>query len=307
MEKDTPHYLYFLYDPTYISQMIYAGVSYQPYKRYKGHLENKRENKDKLKWIDELAIRGVKPEIKLFHLFSNEELAYSAEVEVIAVCRKIGISLCNIADGGNKPPTKHGEGNGWAKLKQWQVDEMRMLYLEEKCTIKQLSEKYKGITSTTNICGVVHYKSWVGDSAPSNELLERLALRKEEDIRKNAQWRSENIKGINSPSYGKSVKQETKDKLSKANKGRKIEDTSKIKAGILDQWNSDKGKRRKENYSLMLRDEGSHSAILNEQLVLAIRDEYKNTKTNYKELAQKYGVKKSTISDIIKYRTWKHI
>ena len=37
----------------------------------------------------------------------------------------------------------------------------------------------------------------------------------------------------------------------------------------------------------------------------AIREEYKNSKTSYDKIAKKYNISKSTVSDIIKERTWK--
>lgn len=60
--------------------------------------------------------------------------------------------------------------------------------------------------------------------------------------------------------------------------------------------------------------ESNSSAKLNEEKVLAIRDIYDNaTKVKIKKyetelmLAKDYGVGRSTISDIVKRRTWKHI
>ena len=44
---------------------------------------------------------------------------------------------------------------------------------------------------------------------------------------------------------------------------------------------------------------------LNYELAQAIRNEYKNSKTSYDKLAKKYNVSKSTVSDVIKERTWK--
>lgn len=44
---------------------------------------------------------------------------------------------------------------------------------------------------------------------------------------------------------------------------------------------------------------------LNYELAQAIREEYKNSKTSYDKIAKKYNISKSTVSDIIKERTWK--
>lgn len=49
------------------------------------------------------------------------------------------------------------------------------------------------------------------------------------------------------------------------------------------------------------------TTLLTEDQVRAIRAEYAPGKVRMKDLAEKYGVKLATVSDIIQRRTWKHI
>ena len=46
---------------------------------------------------------------------------------------------------------------------------------------------------------------------------------------------------------------------------------------------------------------------LNENIVKQIRLEYSNEKTSYDKIAEKYGISKSTVADIIKEKTWKNV
>lgn len=51
-------------------------------------------------------------------------------------------------------------------------------------------------------------------------------------------------------------------------------------------------------------DLGRHTK-LNKEIVKQIRQDRKELKLSYQQLAEKYGISKSTIADIIKFRTWK--
>lgn len=46
---------------------------------------------------------------------------------------------------------------------------------------------------------------------------------------------------------------------------------------------------------------------LNEEIVKAIRQDREQTKMSYDKLANKYGVSKATIADIVNFRTWKNV
>lgn len=64
--------------------------------------------------------------------------------------------------------------------------------------------------------------------------------------------------------------------------------------------------RRYKNIMPEVIENGRHTK-LNEDIVREIRLEYKNTKTSYQKLADKYNIPKATIADIIKERTWKNV
>jgi transcriptional regulator with XRE-family HTH domain len=76
--------------------------------------------------------------------------------------------------------------------------------------------------------------------------------------------------------------------------------------GFKEEW--------KKQISLKNRGEGNKRAKLTEQLVLAIRNEYEEaikegrqkTATQF-ELAEKYNIKRPTVSDIVLFKKWKHI
>ncbi|MFC9935344.1 hypothetical protein [Glutamicibacter sp. NPDC127525] len=53
--------------------------------------------------------------------------------------------------------------------------------------------------------------------------------------------------------------------------------------------------------------EQHYSAKLTDQKVQLIRDTYKPGEVSYTDLAESYGVNKSTISRIIAGTTWKHL
>lgn len=76
--------------------------------------------------------------------------------------------------------------------------------------------------------------------------------------------------------------------------------------GFKEEW--------KKQISQKNRGEGNKRSKLTEQTVLAIRNEYEEaikqgkqkTATQY-ELAEKYNIKRSTVSDIVLCKKWKHI
>lgn len=65
------------------------------------------------------------------------------------------------------------------------------------------------------------------------------------------------------------------------------------------------GKRYK-NIMPEVIEQGRHTKMTLE-LANKIREIYKNEKTSYQKLANKFGVSKSTIADIISNRTWKNV
>lgn len=53
--------------------------------------------------------------------------------------------------------------------------------------------------------------------------------------------------------------------------------------------------------------ENKHHTKLNPEIVKNIREDRKLTNLSYQKLADKYGVSKGTIADIINKRTWKDV
>ncbi|MCI3198097.1 hypothetical protein GXP75_21050 [Bacillus sp. HU-1818] len=119
---------------------------------------------------------------------------------------------------------------------------------------------------------------------------------------------------------GRKLSQETKNKMSLIKKGHpfygkrnyKMSEQAKsnIRQGILE-------KRQTAEYieklAMSKMGELNHRSKLNQEQVKSIRSEYQLLINNMKKteaqnfLANKYGVKRPTISDIVLYKTWKHI
>ncbi len=95
--------------------------------------------------------------------------------------------------------------------------------------------------------------------------------------------------GENNSFYGKSHSEEAKLKMSEARKGEN---------------HVFYGKKRHEHSRKMAGD-GSPTAKLTSEIVSKIRKEYTEGNISYRELALKYKVDKTTVADIIKFRTWK--
>ena len=53
-------------------------------------------------------------------------------------------------------------------------------------------------------------------------------------------------------------------------------------------------------------EKGRHTK-LNANIVKQIREDRKTTNLSYDKLAEKYGISKGTVADIIKGRTWKNV
>ena len=53
--------------------------------------------------------------------------------------------------------------------------------------------------------------------------------------------------------------------------------------------------------------EKHHLTPFTKEEILSIREEYKDPNTSHRDLARKYGVEKTTIGNIIRKKTWKHV
>lgn len=96
------HYIYIVYDPSFISKRVYIGYSIEPDRRLYEHTHIKEENLIKDRWINKILARQINPAVCLFTSFPTEQLAGDAEIELIAFFKSIDIPLANIAPGGNK-------------------------------------------------------------------------------------------------------------------------------------------------------------------------------------------------------------
>lgn len=303
-KNKTPTYLYILYDPTYVSNTFYVGITYDPITRLKDHIRDK-ENEYKKNWINKLSIRNIKPAMKIIELFVYEKIAEAAEINMIAFLRSIDVKLCNIAPGGNVPPHKTGEDNFNAKLNKQQVSEIRHAFFNEKIGRQELADKYK--ISITNIKDILRYKIWFNDIIIPNNIDELIEARNREILLAGVKYGEENA------SYGMKRTPEQIKNISNAhlgqvawNKGhKKIKTQEEIVAKAeIKRIKIEQGKISK---SLKLRGENSATALLNEKDVLEIRKLYAAGGITYLELGNNYKVTKHCIFRIIKRYNWKHI
>ena len=123
---------------------------------------------------------------------------------------------------------------------------------------------------------------------------------------------------------------ETKLKISKANKGRKLTEETRKRMSQAQKGHPFRGKRNyimsedakerirkgilEKRYTQEYARKLSNSkrgalnpiAKLTREDVDKIRETYNSSKISQQKLANQYGVHRSTIADILKYRTWNH-
>lgn len=110
--------------------------------------------------------------------------------------------------------------------------------------------------------------------------------------------------------YGKKHTVETKEKISKANKGKYIgkifseETKQKMREKRALQIFSDE---TKEKLRKRFQGEGSFFAKLTKEIVLEIRDKFDTNNYTKAELAREYNVNWVTISNIVRRQTWRNI
>lgn len=290
--KNLPHYLYILYDPTFISKRFYIGISHRPLERMEEHIEGDKNDK-KRNWITKMARRNIVPTMYLCFLYKNQDLAGQAEIEFISFCRKLEIKLCNLADGGNIPPHKFGENHNMAKLTWNQVNIIREDFFINKITRKELAKRFN--VSTTTIKDIIRYKIWTNNVIIPDNLKELIKIRNKEDDAILSKFRI----GENHPSFGKKASKETRKKLSDAHKG---------------QVSYNKGKPMLPQVKEALRvanlnniGENCNASKLTSEDVLQIRQLYSCGEYSYTKLAILYNINRTNVYQIIKRKTWKHI
>jgi group I intron endonuclease len=181
-------------------------------------------------------------------------------------------------------PSKIGEDNPSAKLNWGKVNEIRKIYNEQNITMTELSLKY-GVDSS-EISHVIFNKNWKDPNYVSPQKSKKL--------------------------YGKFVKLSEKDakeirELYRSNNFTQEEIAQKYKVSrgcILAIIRNESWKDASWNFSL-IKTIGHRNAILSFEKAREIRVEYYNKDVTMRELAIKYGVKDSVISNVVNNKTWK--
>jgi len=180
-------YIYILIDPR-TNEIRYLGKTNNPKRRKSEHLSeyNKSRNTPqkmthKDKWIKQLKKVGLKPIMEIFDTVPQEEEDFW-ECHYISLLKSWGIELTNLTDGGDNPPIRFGNDNVFIKNKD----------VREKILAMNKSRKGKTLVE----------------------------LYGEEKAKELIEQRSKRMSGKNNPNAGKKVTQETRDKISKGNKGK---------------------------------------------------------------------------------------
>jgi len=115
---------------------------------------------------------------------------------------------------------------------------------------------------------------------------------------------SEANKGEKSFQYGKSPSLETRAKLSKANKGHKMSDLQRQKCSEAHKGLKQSEETKRKRSKAFIGEKSTSAKFTNEQVKL-IRIERESTKISIRALSEKYNVSKGCIKDMIYYRSYK--
>ena len=99
--------------------------------------------------------------------------------------------------------------------------------------------------------------------------------------------------------YGKKHSKETRKKLSEASKRRIITEETRKKLSIANLG--------KNNYFYGMRGEKCPGSKLTLEKVREIRKRFEREKISMRKLGRQYGVSHSTISNILKHKTWRNV
>jgi hypothetical protein len=116
-----------------------------------------------------------------------------------------------------------------------------------------------------------------------------------------SEYQKQNLLGSRNPFYGKKHTESARKKMSQFHSGKILTEEHKKKIGDHIPW---KGKERPE-HSKKMSGENNPKAKLTMEQVVAIRKKYKIGDSSYRKLAKEYKIDLSTISDIIKEKTWR--
>lgn len=200
---------------------------------------------------------------------------------------------------------------------------------ERAYKLERLLISFLGLENLTNI-----FPGGEGGPSGSKNPAKRLEVKKKISESWTDKRKKEQPKGENHPFYGCSHSEETKRKISNSRKGKcsgedhflydcDSEETpmygkkhskdvkNEISKSMLGERNHMFGKSRpekvKQKISKATRGEKSNNSKLKKKDVCEIRWLLKNTKMTQREISEKYGVARYTISDIKRCNTWNHV
>lgn len=318
-------YIYALYDPdTHLVR--YIGKTSRPERRLQEHIRNKdREDTRKTRWINKLLFGGKLPEIKILEVVC-ETAWEAAEQKWIAFFRAKGLDLVNLTDGGdglhNPSEETRKKLSATQKAKYSDPDYRKrfegVMKNPERC--RKISEALKGKSKSPE------HIAKLSQNKPGRKLSLEQRLKITISLQGNQralghyhteetkQKISASLKG-NTHTLGRKMPDAEKAIRSAALKDRpkSEEHKGKIRQGLVASWE----KRRTgdecdwEAFSKQMsqrnRGENSGTAKLSEQSVREIRQRYAAGGTTMQRLSKEFGVTTSRISDIVHYKTWKHL
>ncbi len=172
---------------------------------------------------------------------------------------------------------------------EWERETIKKIGFENLCNLTEGGEGSSGFLhsadSIQKMKRIAASRNWIGDKNPNFGG----GNWSKESKRKFSEFKKLNTLAEKNSFFGKSHSEEARLKMSESRKGEK---------------HVFFGKKRAEHSKIMA-GEGSPTAKLTFEIVKTIREEYKEGKKSYKDLAIQYKVDKTTIADIVKNRTWK--
>lgn len=150
-----------------------------------GHVNEKGKFGHKYKWVQQLKNLGLKPIIQVWDTVPKEEADFW-ECHYISLLKSWGIRLTNFTDGGGNPPI----------IRRFGVDNVFVSREKVREKILAMNKSRKGKT----------FIEMYGE--------ERAGELKE--------LKSKRFSGKNNPMFGKAMSEETKDRISKGNKGKTL-------------------------------------------------------------------------------------
>lgn len=232
-------FIYGLFDPR-DCRLRYIGKSDNPQKRLKDHIKSSKQ-KNNLRvynWIRSLLSEGLEPSIEILEECTSDNWQES-EKAWIAECKKFGLDITNLTEGGDYPPSQIGKKiSEEHKEILRQVNKVRLRTPEER---QKLSASKKG--KSTWVKGrhlSEEHKRKIGLANSGKKPSEGTIAKRLETIRgrKSTEEQKKKIssglklaysEGRRTSRKGKIHSAETRQKISEANKGRIVSEETKKK------------------------------------------------------------------------------